>query len=50
MAAGPWPADDYLKPKVFLGWSSTRVTALSEKNVVAYNFIGSSPFPLTFAT
>jgi hypothetical protein len=31
--------EDYLKPKVFLAGPSTRVTAPSEKNVVAYNSI-----------
>jgi hypothetical protein len=50
MAAGPWAAENYLKPKVVLGRPSTRVTALSEKNVVAYNFIGSPPIPLPFTT
>jgi hypothetical protein len=31
------PVEDYLKPKVFLVMPSTRVMALSEKNVDAYN-------------
>jgi hypothetical protein len=31
--------DDYLKPKVFSVDPSTRVMALSEKNVVAYNSV-----------
>ncbi|MCP3407372.1 hypothetical protein [Bradyrhizobium sp. CCGB01] len=35
----PQPVEDYLKPKVFPAGPSTRVTALSEKNVVAYNSI-----------
>jgi hypothetical protein len=33
------PVDDYLKPKVFSVDPSTRVMALSEKNVVAYNSV-----------
>ncbi|MGC2780343.1 MAG: hypothetical protein WA418_32385 [Bradyrhizobium sp.] len=39
MVTGPWPARNYLKPKVLAVGPSTRVTALSEKNVVAYNFV-----------
>jgi hypothetical protein len=48
-AAGPWPAIDYLKPKVFLGRPSTRVAAPSEKNVVAYNSAAMPRFPCLFA-
>jgi hypothetical protein len=39
------PVDDYLKPKVFSVDPSTRVMALSEKNVVAYNSVS---FPRFF--
>jgi hypothetical protein len=49
MAAGPWAGIDYLKPKVFLVGPSTRVTGLSEKNVVAYNSVGMPRFLCLFA-
>ncbi|WP_128089550.1 hypothetical protein [Bradyrhizobium viridifuturi] len=39
------PVVDYLKPKVFSVAPSTRVTGLSEKNVVAYNFVRARHFP-----
>ena len=39
------PVEDYLKPKVFSVGPSTRVMALSKKNVVAYNSVGAPHFP-----
>jgi hypothetical protein len=50
LATGGSPAAYYLKPKVFSREPSTRVTGPSEKNVLAYNFVGLARFPFLAAS
>lgn len=47
IATGSCPVRNYLKPKVTPVAPSTRVTGLSEKNVVAYNFVSVRRFSAT---